>query len=102
LRRDQLFENLFRNAVDHGGEEVQVTIGEIADGFYVEDNGSGISAESRETIFEWGFSTKQGGTGLGLHIVKQVVESHGWEINAAEGSDGGIRFEITDVAFVTE
>ena len=98
----QLFENLFRNAVDHGGEEVQVTIGEIADGFYVEDNGSGISAESRETIFEWGFSTKQGGTGLGLHIVKQVVESHGWEINAAEGSDGGIRFEITDVAFVTE
>ena len=98
----QLFENLFRNAVDHGGEAVQVTIGTIADGFYVEDNGSGVDADSRDTIFEWGYSTKQGGTGLGLYIVKQVVDAHGWEIHAVEGSDGGLRFEITDVAFITE
>jgi signal transduction histidine kinase len=37
-----LLENLFRNAVEHSGDEVTITVGSLEDGFYVEDDGSGI------------------------------------------------------------
>jgi len=93
----QLLENLFRNAIDHGGEDVVVTVGETAEGFYVEDNGPGISPERRDQIFEVGYSTAHEGTGFGLSIVKEVVEAHDWEISVLEGADGGARFEITGI-----
>ncbi|MFA1611467.1 hybrid sensor histidine kinase/response regulator [Halobellus rubicundus] len=90
----QLFENLFRNAVEHGGADVTVTVGSVEGGFYVEDDGPGIPAEDRDEIFEYGFSTARNGTGFGLAIVQQCVEAHGWEIQPAEGEAGGARFEI--------
>lgn len=95
----QLLENLFRNATEHNDDCVTVTVGELADGFYVEDDGSGIAADKHDTVFETGYSTSKDGTGLGLRIVKQIVEAHGWQIDVTAGSDGGARFEITDVAF---
>lgn len=100
-RLSELLENLYRNAVEHGGEDVTVTVGELAgtSGIYIEDDGPGIPADDRETIFEAGFSTAEDGTGFGLSIVKQVAEAHGWEIQAAASSDGGARFEITGVEF---
>jgi PAS domain S-box-containing protein len=93
----QLFENLFRNAVEHGGSDVTVTVGALPDGFYVEDDGDGIPADERSDIFEYGFSTRPGGTGFGLAIALQSVETHGWSIEATEGTDGGARFEIRGV-----
>ncbi|WP_324760912.1 hybrid sensor histidine kinase/response regulator [Haloarcula sp. GH36] len=96
-RLQQLFENLFRNAVNHGGGEVTVTVGEIADGFYVADDGAGIPDGEREDIFEAGYSTADDGTGFGLAIVKEIVEAHGWEIRATDSETGGARFEITGV-----
>ena len=96
-RLQQLFENLFRNAVNHGGGEVTVTVGEIADGFYVADDGAGIPDEDRDDIFEVGYSTADGGTGFGLAIVKEIVEAHGWEIRVTDSETGGTRFEITGV-----
>jgi signal transduction histidine kinase len=99
-RLQQVFENLFRNAIDHGGEEVTITIGETDDGFYVEDDGPGIPEEARQEVFDAGFSTSDGGAGFGLSIVRQVVTAHGWEIEAAEGSTGGARFEISGVEFL--
>ena len=98
----QIFENLFRNAVEHGEEDVIVTVGEVAEGFYVEDDGSGIPKDKQNQVFEWGYSTQREGTGLGLNIVKQAIEAHAWKIRATEGSDGGARFEITDVEFTDE
>ncbi len=97
-RLKQLFENLYRNAVEHGGSTVTVTVGELAEGFYVEDDGSGIPEETSEQVFVDGYSTDADGTGLGLVIVRNVVKAHDWEIDVAEGSDGGARFEITDVS----
>ncbi|MFB6090912.1 MAG: PAS domain-containing sensor histidine kinase, partial [Halobellus sp.] len=97
-RLQQLFENLFRNAVEHGGESVTVRIGSTEDGFYVEDDGPGIPEEKRDEIFEAGFTTASDGTGFGLAIVSEIVEAHGWEIRATEGSDGGARFEIVGVS----
>jgi signal transduction histidine kinase len=59
LRR--LFENLFRNAVEHGGPAVTVTVGNCEDGFYVADDGSGLPTD-RERVFEAGYSTAEEGT----------------------------------------
>lgn len=98
----QLLENLFRNAVEHGGEKVVVTVGELDDGFYIEDDGPGIPETKRDEVFDAGVSTSQEGTGFGLSIVRRIVEAHGWEIHVTEGADGGARFEITGVEFVTE
>ncbi|MEF8780017.1 MAG: ATP-binding protein [Haloferacaceae archaeon] len=97
LRR--LFENLFRNAVEHAGEEVTVTVGNLPDGegFYVEDDGSGVPAAERDRVFETGYSTSRNGTGLGLAIVERIVEAHGWEIDVTAGDAGGARFEISSV-----
>jgi PAS domain S-box-containing protein len=98
-RLRQLFENLFRNAIEHGGSDVAVTVDELGDsvGFYVEDDGPGIPEEKRDRVFELGYSTTHDGTGFGLSIVNEIVEAHGWEITATQGRDGGARFEISDL-----
>jgi PAS domain S-box-containing protein len=94
-RLAQLFENLMRNAVEHTSQDVTVTVGESEGGFYVADDGSGIPEDSRDDVFEAGYTTTDEGTGFGLSIVNQVVEAHGWDICITEGSEGGARFEIT-------
>ena len=93
LRR--LFENLFRNAVEHGGEGVVVTVGVLPNGFYVEDDGFGIPPDERDEVFDAGYSTAADGTGFGLNIVREIARAHGWEITVGEAADGGARFEIT-------
>lgn len=102
-RTATLFENLFRNAVEHGGPAVTVTVGrlEADNGLFVADDGTGIPREDRESVFESGYSTTDEGTGFGLAIVEQIVEAHGWEITIAESERGGARFEITGVETTT-
>lgn len=95
----QLLENVLANALEHAGDDVTVTAGVLGDGFYIEDDGPGIPEEHRADVFEPGYSSSTGGAGLGLNIVKQVADAHGWDIRVTDGSDGGVRFEITDVAF---
>ena len=93
----QLFENLLRNAVEHGGETVTVEVGALADGFYLEDDGPGIPAEEREQVFDSGYTTSDDGTGFGLRIVGEIVDAHGWAVTVTESEAGGARFEITGV-----
>lgn len=95
-----IFENLFRNAVEHGGDDVQITVGELADGFFIEDDGQGIPEEDHQEVFEPGYSTAVDGHGFGLQIVQSVAEAHGWTVAVVDSADGGARFEITDVEFV--
>ena len=92
----QMFENLYRNAIDHGGEAVTIRVGSLenGDGFFIEDTGPGISTSDREDVFESGYTTNQDGTGFGLAIVSRIVEAHGWSIEVTNGTDGGARFEI--------
>jgi PAS domain S-box-containing protein len=94
-RLQRLLENLFRNAIEHGGEGVNVRVGELDGGFYVADDGPGIPDDDRGRLFETGFSTAEEGTGFGLAIVKEIVDAHGWEVRVTDGSDGGARFEFT-------
>jgi signal transduction histidine kinase len=98
-RLQQLLENLFRNAVEHGGSNVTVHVGTLGSpaGFYVADDGTGLPADERDSVFESGFSTTDTGTGFGLSIVKEIAEAHGWHIEATDSETGGARFEITGV-----
>ena len=96
-RLQRMLENLLKNAVEHGGSDVRITIGDLPDGFYVEDNGPGISSEVRDRVFEEGFTTSEDGTGLGLGIVTRVVEGHEWELALEESANGGVRWEIGGV-----
>ncbi|RQG89553.1 hybrid sensor histidine kinase/response regulator [Natrarchaeobius chitinivorans] len=93
---ERLLTNLFRNAIEHGGATVSIEFGglESGDGFYVQDDGPGIPLDAREEVFEWKYSTKNGGTGIGLKSIQQIVESHGWTITITESTTGGARFEI--------
>ncbi|OIB57011.1 ATP-binding protein [Natrialba sp. SSL1] len=98
----QLFENLFRNAVEHAGPDVRVSVTELADGFAVEDDGPGIPPERCEDIFESGYTERAENTGLGLAIVEQIATEHGWTVAvpSADGEgttdDTGARFEFTN------
>ncbi|WP_200530497.1 GAF domain-containing sensor histidine kinase [Halorubrum sp. LN27] len=99
-RLQQVFENLFRNALEHGGEDVTIRVGDLDGGVYVEDDGTGIPEAEREQVFVDGFTTGESGTGLGLTIIRQVVEAHGWTVSVTEGGAGGARFEIRGMEFV--
>jgi len=94
-RLKQLLENLIRNAVDHGGADVTIRIGDLPNGFYVADDGPGIPASDRDQVFESGYSTDPQGTGFGLSIVREVADAHGWSVAVTASDDGGARFEVT-------
>lgn len=102
---DRLLANLFANARQHAGDDVTVTVGTMAAdtpradasariGFYVEDDGPGIPVEQRQRVFEVGFTTVRGSTGLGLAFVREVAELHGWSVTVTESASGGARFEF--------
>lgn len=94
-----MFVHLFRNAVEHADESATVRVGPLENGrgFFVEDDGEGITNEVRERMFEPGFSTTDAGEGLGLPIVETIATAHDWELRVASGADGGARFEVRDV-----
>jgi PAS domain S-box-containing protein len=93
----QLLENVLGNAIEHGGEDVTVTVGTREEGFYVADDGPGIPPEERDDVFDAGYSRSVNGTGLGLNIVERVVDAHGWDIRVTDSESGGARFDITGV-----
>jgi signal transduction histidine kinase len=99
-RLADVFENLFRNSVEHGDSDVSITVATTESGFSIADDGPGIPPDDRERIFETGYSTETDGTGFGLAIVREIVEAHGWEISVVDSEDGGARFEVTGVEFV--
>jgi signal transduction histidine kinase len=96
-RLHQFIANLFRNAVEHGGETVTIRVGDQSGGFYVADDGSGLPSDKREEIFTTGYSTRDHGTGLGLNIVQKIADAHEWDVHATESVEGGARFEVTGV-----
>jgi signal transduction histidine kinase len=96
----QLFMNLITNAVDamEGGGVLSISskIGDTFCEIKVSDTGSGIPNDILDKIFNPFFTTKEAGkgTGLGLHIVKQQVESHNGSIKIDSGVGKGTSFII--------
>jgi len=107
-RLKRLFENLFRNSVEHGTpvdnttddsaeeSEITITVGQLVDnsGFYIEDDGVGVPEADRESMFEAGNTGSGSGSGLGLAIVRRIAQAHGWEVDLREAETGGARFEF--------
>ena len=102
VRMMQVFTNLFINAIQavnrHGKVTVTTQIERKARGhslrITVADNGKGISPGQRESIFDPFYTTRSDGTGLGLTIVKKIVEQHGGRINVESEEGKGARFTI--------
>jgi len=61
----------------------------------VDDDGPGIAAPDQTLVFEVFFSKREGGVGLGLAIVQQIVTGHGGEVAVGESPAGGARFTLT-------
>jgi signal transduction histidine kinase len=76
--------NLVENALQAVGERGTLTVrlAQAGDGvsLQVQDDGPGIDPELRSRIFEPFFSTKTGGSGLGLALVKKIAEDHGGRV----------------------
>lgn len=109
----QLFENIYVNSGEHNESSVTVTVGlldvhketnerKTPGGFYIEDNGQGISDEVKKRVFESGFTSVSNNEGFGLAIVHDIVEVHRWEIDVVDSTSGGARFEISGVSFHSE
>lgn len=88
----RVFENLFRNAIEHNNQPVTITVERTDAGFIVADDGKGIPPDLRDKIFERGYTRSDTGSGLGLDIVLQLTEFHGWDVSVDESADGGAKF----------
>jgi signal transduction histidine kinase len=104
LRLTQVFVNLLANANKYAPENSTVRVGaQASDGkviVWVEDEGAGVPESSQGSIFDR-FSRgkadepEPGGLGLGLWIVKSIVERHGGSVDAQRTSAGRTRFSVT-------
>jgi signal transduction histidine kinase len=94
----QVLLNLILNALQilPAGGNILLATHEEADAFCVEvsDDGPGVPIDERARIFEAFFCRREGGVGLGLAIVQQIIFAHGGEIEVAESELGGARFTI--------
>jgi PAS domain S-box-containing protein len=94
----QVFYNLVKNAMDAMSDNGKLRIVfDVTDAFVnvsVWDNGKGIASGELGRIFEPFHTTKSSGTGLGLMIVKRIVEDHGGEIEVASKEGAGSCFKI--------
>ena len=103
LHLDRVFANLLSNALKFTPEEGRVTIRAraVPEGLCVEieDTGPGIPEEERERVFQiYGQSEigrSAGGTGLGLFVVRTVLEAHKARIEIDRGAEGGALFRVT-------
>ncbi|WP_437112514.1 ATP-binding protein [Streptomyces syringium] len=100
---DQVLGNLLENAVRHGEGTVTIEVAPArmkahteGTAVTVSDEGPGIPEESMGRVFtRFWRGSKRGGTGLGLYIVKGIVEAHGGTITVGRTPHGGAQFRFT-------
>jgi signal transduction histidine kinase/CheY-like chemotaxis protein len=94
----QIFINLILNAFDvmAGGGSLEIRARGVENGVEIqfEDSGPGIPEELRNNIFEPFFSTKDGGTGLGLTVSYNIVTAHGGTLDLVKGNGEGACFRL--------
>lgn len=94
----QVVLNLLMNGLQilHLGGRIEVSTSDDGDDLLIEiaDDGPGIDPAERTRVFEAFFFKREGGIGLGLAIVQQIVSAHGGDIEAADGRLGGAMFRV--------
>lgn len=94
----QVLLNLVLNALEFAPEGGKVVVSVHREHgvlwIAVSDDGPGVPADIRDRIFDPFFSRRQGGIGLGLTIVQQIIEAHGGTISVADSAWGGAAFNI--------
>ncbi len=97
-RMRQVIVNLLTNAVeaiDEGGTiTVQVDNADYGTTLTVEDTGEGMAPALKYRIFDLFFTTKAGGTGIGLPIIKKIIEAHGGSIDVSSKPGKGSKFTV--------
>ncbi len=94
-RRDEVKEvlvNLLENARNAGARQIRVRV--LPDRIEVQDDGQGIPVDQLERLFEPRFSTTTSGAGLGLPIVRRLVESWGGEVDVESEPERGTTVTI--------
>lgn len=95
----EVFANLVENALEHSNADtlrIHSTTGPETVTVTVEDDGVGIDPSDREQIFKRGYSIgDSSGSGLGMYIVSELVESYGGDVAVDDSPMGGARFEVT-------
>ncbi|MGB1465512.1 MAG: sensor histidine kinase, partial [Alcanivorax nanhaiticus] len=99
----RVLQNLVTNALRYAGSSIVMRIesGDSQVVIHVDDNGPGIPEHERERVFkpfarlDKSRHRASGGYGLGLSIVKRIVDWHGGEIRVEESPEGGARFTVT-------
>ena len=98
LRIEAAIRNLVENAFDAAGEGGHVWVATRDDPHstvvVVDDDGPGIRPEDRSRVLEIFWTSKRGGTGLGLPLARRAIESHGGELELLERPGGGARFVV--------
>jgi PAS domain S-box-containing protein len=94
-RLRQLFGNLFRNTVEHAGDDVTLTVGSLNDdeGFYISDDGVGLADDILKGLREPKETDDISSIRIGLMSVIDVVEESGWKLTVPDTKQG-VRFEI--------
>ena len=104
IQIQQVLVNLVTNAFDAmrqtppNQRKVEISTAGDGDGkvhLSVRDHGTGIRTEAHDRLFDQFFTTKEHGLGMGLAIVRSIVEAHGGQIDAENAADGGARFYFT-------
>jgi len=94
----QVLLNLLLNALQVAKANVHIEVNIYADNknacIKIADNGPGIAPEFYEKVFDPFFSKRQGGIGLGLAVVRQIIEAHHGSITASSSQLGGALFSI--------
>jgi len=93
----EVFSNLISNSIKHSyGKKILVSVDENREEVIcsVEDDGDGIPQDKKDKIFEKGYSTVNSSSGLGLYLVKDIVEHYGGSVEVKDSDLGGARFEI--------
>lgn len=88
-----VFVNLVDNAIfwlsqQNPQQERRIKLDERDGSLIVADNGPGVNVRDREAIFEYGFSRKPGGRGMGLHIGRETLRRVGFDLQLIEGDEG--------------
>ena len=97
LALGRVIANLVHNAIVHGGGRGTICVRLDARGLLeVSDQGAGIPVGDREAIFEpfHRLRAAGSGSGLGLHLVKEIVQHHGGSVSVGEAAGGGASFRV--------